>query len=101
MATIIDRLRHNVKTITRYWIRRKKPAPTMIRAGICWDLESIMLTYHWTYRTIAAGTEKQLIKELNMQICRKCEAQALLVVGEMVDSCWIIEKTKIYWIQAM
>lgn len=71
----------------------------MIRAGICWNLDTIYFTYDWTYRTIAAGTEKQYIKDLKMRVCKKCEAQALLVAGEQINGCWVISKTKIYWLQ--
>jgi hypothetical protein len=101
MPTIINRLLKDVREITRQCIRNKMPTQKIIQAGICWHLENIDQKDAWTFRNIAAGTEKKLIKQLYMHKCRKCEAQALLITGERINDCWVTDTTKICWLQAI
>jgi hypothetical protein len=100
MKTIINRLRDEVRAITRLCIRKNMPAPRMITVEICWHLDNMDDKDSWTHRTMAAGTEKKLIKQLRMRRCRKCEAQALMLAGEKINDCWVMDKTKCYWLQA-
>jgi hypothetical protein len=100
MATIIDNINKDMQAITRQCIRNNMPEPRMIPAEICCDLSAIGYTWGWTKKTIAAGTEKQLIKSLNMKVCKKSEAAALMIAGEQTEGCFITGKSKRYWLKS-
>ena len=99
MATIIDNINKDMQAITRQCIRKNMPEPKMIHAEICHDLSAMGYTWGWTKKSIAAGTVKQLIKNLNLQVCKKSEATALLIAGEQNEGCFIIGKSKRYWLK--
>lgn len=99
MATILDNLRKDTQAITRACIRKNMPPPKMIQAAICWNLAAIDAADNWTERTIASGTQKQLLKQLNLRRCKKAEAQVLMIAGEKQDGCFIKGKSKRYWLR--
>jgi hypothetical protein len=99
MATILDNLRKDTQAITRACIRKNMPPPKMIKAALCWNLAAIDAADNWTERTIASGTQKQFIKQLNLRRCKKSEAQVLMIAGEKQDGCFIKGKSKRYWLR--
>lgn len=44
---------------------------------------------------------KKWIEKSGLEKCKKSEAVSLLVVGEKKDGCYIIGKTKNYWLRAL
>jgi hypothetical protein len=99
MATIVDNIRKDVERITKQFIRASMPEPKMLHAEICWNLSTIEYTWDWTKHTVASGLEKDFIKALEMEVCKKSEAHVLLLVGEQIDGCFIGSKTKRYWLK--
>ena len=99
MATILDNIKKDAEAITRQCIRNKMPEPRMIHAEISFDVSAIEYNWNWTKKIIAAGTENQLIKTLNMRRCKKSEADALMIAGEKKGDCFIIGKSKRYWLK--
>jgi hypothetical protein len=72
----------------------------MLDCHIVWDLINGIYSFDTVKTKIAAGDvpRKKLFKELKASVCKKSDATFLVIIGEMINGCWIIGKTKNYWL---
>lgn len=98
MRTLPENLKKDTQAITQKIIRETMPEPKILHAEFCLDLKDINFNFSTTKHFIACGLELNFIKSLGMKVCKKSEAKALLVVGEKENDCFLINKTKRYWL---
>lgn len=92
-----------VKELIRGKIRMNMPEPKMIDASFCSDLENDFFSFSWSDFKIPSGkiSVESWISNNGFKICKKSEATCLLRVGEICaeSGCWIIGKTKNFWLK--
>ena len=97
-----QQLNNEVREITKKVTRYTSAEPKMLYAEYCHNLKDIMFVYGWIKFKIASGLEKDFILKSGKKICKKKEATNLLIVGEQNENgCFIIGKTKRYWLKSI
>ena len=81
----------------------KMPEANLVDAAFCNDLPNEFFTYSWSEFKLPSGklSSAKWITDNGFTVCAKKEASCLLRVGEKCaeTGCWIIGKTKNYWLK--
>lgn len=90
-----------VKELSRQFIRNNMPEAKLLHVDICFDLPNEFFTWAWEQTKIASGLQKSFIEKSGFDVCKKSDAQLLMVIGEKnADTgAWITGKFKNYWLK--
>lgn len=78
---------------------RRHSEAKILDAHVCFDLSNEHLNSGWNELKVASGREMDLIKSLEHKICKKTEATARIIIGEIGDGGFIRNKSKHYWLR--
>jgi len=99
--TRLEQFHSDVKETTLNCIRNKSNGAKILSVELCNDLQESQFTWAWEKSNCVTGLEKDYIKSIGYEICKKKDANSLIYIGEKsIDhGDFIKEKTKHYWLK--